>query len=637
MAIKKLLQNVAIALITIYCVIATATIAPAQSPDGPLPAQELPAQELPTQEFPTQKFPAQELSGQEGAPVLVGQDIVFLIQENFGDLGPEQRAQGVNQRLDAIAIDPTIPVESIQVGDQDNITVIFSGNSVITYITQADAAVNGSEPQELAQRYVAVLRQAITTYRQGESLTSRLPSTEAGQGIRAFFRQIGALSSPDKQFDLGRSLLYTVIVSVIFLLLFFSINRIGPRLYQDLHVARQFQRLPGLWVRGVEVMTADQVAQFLISIFQFLQFGLTLVLVGLYLLIIFGLFPWTQQLEEAGIEYLIAGLETAWQSFVAYLPNLFIILTVIGVSYYVIYIVHSLFKRLGEGSIVIPGFYPEWAQPSYRILEVIIVAMTAVIVMPYLPGFGSPAFQGVSLFLGVLVSLGSTTAVANAVSGIILIYTRAFQIGDRIKIGDTLGNVEEKSLLVTRLRTWDNLIVTLPNANLLLNNIINYSASLRERNIPTILYVNITLGYDVPWQEVYTTLIRATQNAPGVLREPPPFVQQVGLGDFSVSYDLCVYTDQANRMEAIYSALRQNMQDCCNEADIEILSPTYSAIRDGNQSTIPASYLPDDYKTPGFQLNPLGNLLKLDLSMGPTDNGKRQKAEPVSREGDRQP
>lgn len=217
----------------------------------------------------------------------------------------------------------------------------------------------------------------------------------------------------------------------------------------------------------------------------------------------------------------------------------------------------------------------------------------------------SPAFQGVSVFLGVLFSLGSTSAIANTVGGVILIYTRAFQIGDRIMVGEVIGDVEEKSLLVTRLRTPKNILVTIPNSTLLGVNIINYSASYRDTKIPLILNTTITLGYDIPWRKVHSALIDAALKTDHILREPSPFVLQTSLNDFYVSYEINAYTNATKQLEPIYSQLHQNILDRCNEVGIEILSPHYSALRDGNQNTIPSDYLPQDYNAPGFRLESL--------------------------------
>lgn len=554
-----------------------------------------------------------------GAPVVLNDDIVYVIQTRFGEISPEQRARSVSRKLQKLAEDPAVPIDSIQVGDQDQTPVIFSGNQVLAYVTPADAEAAGTAASQLAEQQADKIRDAIATLREAPSLSTAPVLGRAGV-IQSFFKRLSDLTSPDENFSLLRALLFTVITTVLFALAYITLNTLFPRLHHNLQTARQMQRAPGIRLRNIDLLTGDQIIEFLIELLQLVRWVLTLLLLGVYILVVFGFFPWTRQFEAGIISYALDSIETIWNAFIDYIPKLFTIALIAGIAYYTIRIIRPFFSRLASGEMSIPGFYAEWAQPTYRIIEVLLLAMTAIIILPYLPGFGSPAFQGISIFLGVLVSLGSTAAVANAVSGIILIYTRAFQVGDRIKIGNTIGNVEEKSLLVTRLRTWDNLIVTLPNANLLSNNIVNYSALLRESSTPPVIHVNITLGYDVPWRQVYELLSAAALATPGILPEPSPFVRQVGLGDFSVSYNLCAYTDRPTQMEGLRSTLRQNMQDKCNEAGIEILSPTYSAVRDGHQSTLPEEYLPDDYQAAGFQVNPLGNLIKLDLSMG---NGKK--------------
>ncbi|NJR31574.1 MAG: mechanosensitive ion channel [Chamaesiphon sp. CSU_1_12] len=238
-----------------------------------------------------------------------------------------------------------------------------------------------------------------------------------------------------------------------------------------------------------------------------------------------------------------------------------------------------------------------------------IIAFAAIVAFPYLPGAKSPAFQGVSVFLGLLLSLGSSAAVANVVAGVILIYTRAFEVGDRVKVGEAVGDIVEKTLLVTRIRTIKNVVITIPNAAVLNAQIINYSAAAQDPNTPPlILHTTITLGYDVPWRTVHQALIGAANATSSILPEPTPFVLQTSLDDFYVSYEINAYTNTPKIMARIYSELHQNIQDKCNEVGIEILSPHYRAVRDGNQNTIPESYLPADYIVPGFRIDRVRNL-----------------------------
>jgi small-conductance mechanosensitive channel len=177
---------------------------------------------------------------------------------------------------------------------------------------------------------------------------------------------------------------------------------------------------------------------------------------------------------------------------------------------------------------------------------------------------------------------------------------RPFKIGDRIKIDNVTGDVVEKTLLVTRIRTIKNELITIPNSSVLSGNTINYSVEAMDKGL--IVYTTITIGYDVPWPKMHKVLIEAASRTDMIMEDPKPFVLQTSLEDFYVAYQINAYTREASKQALIYSSLHQNIQDVCNENDVEILSPHYRAARDGNMSTIPADYLPKDYKAPPFNV-----------------------------------
>lgn len=258
------------------------------------------------------------------------------------------------------------------------------------------------------------------------------------------------------------------------------------------------------------------------------------------------------------------------------------------------------------GGITFPGFYHEWADPTYRIVRFLVIAFAAIAIFPYIPGSTSAAFQGVSVFLGVLLSLGSAGAVSNTVAGVIITYMRPFQIGDRVKIADTFGDVMEKTLLVTRVRTIKNVLITIPNSMVLGSHLVNYSSSAKDPGL--ILPTSVTIGYDAPWKTVHELLISAARATTHILGKPEPFVLQTSLDDFYVTYELNAYTRQPNLMASIYAELHQNIQNKFNEAGVEIMSPHYAQIRDGNKITIPDQYLPKTYQVPAIRLEGLDAL-----------------------------
>ncbi len=232
------------------------------------------------------------------------------------------------------------------------------------------------------------------------------------------------------------------------------------------------------------------------------------------------------------------------------------------------------------------GFHQDFARPTFNIVRFILYAFMLVVMFPYLPGSDSPAFQGVSVFLGVLLSLGSSSAINNIIAGLVITYMRPFKPGDRIKIGDITGDVIEKTMLVIKLKTIKNEEITVPNSTVLSSNTINYSSMAKSQGL--VLHTTVTIGYDVPWRKMHEALLKAALRTRAVLPAPAPFVWQTRLDDNYVSYQLNVYTHEAEKQNDIYSELHQNIQDCCREAGIEIMSPHYQANRDGSNSTIPS-------------------------------------------------
>jgi small-conductance mechanosensitive channel len=256
--------------------------------------------------------------------------------------------------------------------------------------------------------------------------------------------------------------------------------------------------------------------------------------------------------------------------------------------------------EIERGKIRIRGFYPEWSQPTYKIVRFLLFAFTAVVIYPYLPGENSPAFKGVGIFIGVLFSLGSTSAVANVVAGVILTYTRGFRVGDWVKIGDNMGEVTGQTMLATHLKTIKNEEIIIPNSVILGSHITNYSLLAQKDGL--ILYTSVTIGYDQPWRKIQQLLIEAALKTKNIVPTPAPFVLHNALDDSYVQYEINAYTDKPLLMVFTYSDLRANIQDVFFAAGVEIMSPTFHAVRDGNRTAMPEEFLPPDYRPRGFRV-----------------------------------
>jgi small-conductance mechanosensitive channel len=301
---------------------------------------------------------------------------------------------------------------------------------------------------------------------------------------------------------------------------------------------------------------------------------------------------------------LFSGLATFGKAVIGYIPNLILLALICLITSSLMKLNAYVFGEIRNERLTIRGFYPDWAQPTAKLVRTLILAAGVIVAFPYLPGSDSPAFKGISVFLGVLLSLGSTSAVAHAVAGTILTYMRAFQVGDFVRIGSDVGEVVEKTLLVTRIKTQKSELVTIPNGTVLGGVVVNYSAEARRRGV--IFHTVVTIGYSAPWRQVHELLLSAALATDGILHDPAPFVLQTGLNDFYVSYELNAYTATPGNMQNVYSLLHQNIQDRFNGAGVEINSPHYACLRDGNETTIPERYRPTGYKQAPFQVQQVG-------------------------------
>lgn len=390
------------------------------------------------------------------------------------------------------------------------------------------------------------------------------------------------------------------------LMTIFTVNLVGAvsrtfRWIRESLPAWQQRLLPDLQFQHIVLLSSQQSVAFLQSLVRFLQVFSNLVLAYLYFAAVFGLFQSTRHWAGLLLNYVAEPLFGAAVAFVAYLPNLFFIIVAVFVTRFIVRITGLLFREAERGRIQIGGFYPEWAQPTHRLVSFLLIVFTAVIVFPYLPGADSDAFQGISLFLGFMISLGSSALIANVVAGVVVTYMRPFQVGDRVKIADTVGDVVEKTLLVTRVRTTKNVDITIPNGMVLASHIINYSSSARDPGL--LLHTTVTIGYDVPHEKVRDLLIAAARAVPDVRDEPAPFVLQTSLDDYYVSYELNACTEHAGRMAGIYSDMHARILENFHAAGVEIMSPHFYALRDGSAANIPAQHLPKDYSPPPFQVN----------------------------------
>lgn len=268
-----------------------------------------------------------------------------------------------------------------------------------------------------------------------------------------------------------------------------------------------------------------------------------------------------------------------------FLPNIFFIAITIFLARSLIRFLKFVFLKISNEDIIIAGFYPEWANTTFQLLRFTIYMFSLVIIYPYLPGAGTKALQGMSLFLGILISLGSSSAIANIIAGVMISYMRAFKEGDYVKIGESTGKVLEKGIIVTKIMTFKNEEITIPNTQILSSQVTNYSTQAKKDEL--ILYTTLTIGYDTPWTLVQKMMLEAANRCSLINQDKKPFVLQTSLNDYHISYQLNAYTGHVDKMPAVYSELHQNLQQVFSEYQVEIMSPGFTVLRNTPKKTIP--------------------------------------------------
>lgn len=349
-------------------------------------------------------------------------------------------------------------------------------------------------------------------------------------------------------------------------------------------------------IQHLEVISSDQIRRGLHALIDAAKTVITLLLWSVFITRILNLFPDAQPFAHDIRLMIVTPLQAALQATEDYLPNLVHIVIILLITRYTLKVVHLIFHAIGAGIIVLPDFYPEWAEPTYKIIRLLVFVFITFVIVPMLPGANSRFFDEISFFIGLLVSLGSTSAIKNMTAGMVLTYTRSFQIGDRVCIGDITGDVMEKSLFVTRIKTIKNEQIAMPNGTVLDTNIVNYSSLAQSRGL--ILHTSITIGYDVDWRQVQNMLIEAARSTPHIQHEPKPFVLQTSLDDYYVSYQINAYTERPELTAGTLSALHQHILDVFHTAGVEIMSPSYSALRNGNDLAIPPQQPHQRLQTP---------------------------------------
>jgi small-conductance mechanosensitive channel len=455
----------------------------------------------------------------------------------------EQRAQLIARHIESVARDRGFDAQDLKVNETPFSTRIMAGNLVIANLFDGDAQLEHVRRQTLATAYLLRIQEAIEDYRR------------------------------DRQTDILIHHIALASAAAVGLLLFLFLGQRIVRVVLRALERRYKHRIREVGIQSLKLLPAERMWISLVGILKFAAVAAGAAITYVVLDYILSLFPWTREISQNLSGFVLSPLRTMGARFVNSIPNLLFLLILGIVIYYLLRFIRLFFSSIESGAVTMGAFDPEWAKPTYRLVRTFVIAFALVVAFPYIPGSSTQAFKGISLFIGLVFSLGSTSLIGNLISGYSLTYRRAFKAGDRVKIGDHVGDVLESRLQVTYLRTIKNEIIAVPNSSIVNAAVVNYSSLAATKGL--ILHTNVGIGYETPWRQVEAILLEAAARTPGLLREPKPFVLEKELRTFDVDYELNVYCDRPNSTASLYAALHRNILDLCNEYGVQIMTPAY--------------------------------------------------------------
>jgi len=478
------------------------------------------------------------------APVTLDGATIFRVR-GISSYPAERRAGEIAGRIKELASDRAFPVESVTVKDTTVATFLLGGGRRLFAVFDADAAVEGLTRQVLAEAYRTRVIEAMTRFRRDREATALWE-------------------------DFGRTAAAT-----LGFVLFVALGRRVLRRVRALVEGRYRTRVHDVRFHTIDIMRGEQLWNAVQNAVRGIATIITLAAGYVYVDYVLLLFPWTRALGNGLATLLLQPLATLGTGFVRFIPSLLFLIVLAFVVRFFMRLNRIFFRRITDGGITFQGFDPEWAQPTERIARFAIIAFALVVAYPHIPGSDSDAFKGIGLVIGLMFSLGSPSVIGNLVAGLSLAFRRAFRVGDRVRIGEHIGEVAQVRLLTTYLRSPKNEQIVIPNSIILNSEVVNFSTLAGDAGL--ILHTNVGIGYETPWRQVEAILIEAARRTPGLRTDPEPFVLQRKLGDFAVDYELNAYTDDPGRMLRLYSALHRNILDAFNEYGIQIMTPAYES------------------------------------------------------------
>ncbi len=455
----------------------------------------------------------------------------------------EERADLISRQIGKAASDRSIPADSVKILTEGDYLNIYAGKMFIMSVTKFDAKAEGTNQIVFSRIIQKQVRAAINSYRHERSRPVIL-----------------------------KKILYASAATVLMVLSLILILWLIRRLNRVVET-RIKSKVEAMENKSYKIIRSSSLWKVVSITFRMIKIAVIVLIVAAFLQYILGLFPVTMGFASYTLGLFLNPLISIGKAFVNFLPSLAFLIIIYLVARYLLKLIKLFFTSIHQGGIRLSKFEDEWAMPTYKILRLVVIVFALVVAYPYIPGSETSAFKGISVFLGVLLSLGSSSFISNIIAGYSMTYRAAFKAGDLIEVDDQIGFVEEQKLLVTRLRSPKNKEISIPNSELLNSNIINYSK--RAKDLGLILHTTLGIGYETPWRLVDAMLKEAAGRTEGLLKQPPPFVRKASLDSFCVKYELNAYCNDVVQIFFYYSQLHQNILDVFNENNVQIMVPAY--------------------------------------------------------------
>ena len=482
-----------------------------------------------------------------GVPLVIEEDTLLYIYASLGGEDAAHRVESVARKVTQIGKSLKLTTDSMHIFESEYTADVMCGEVVLIRVSDLDGLWNGMSRHELAEQQMRIL-------------SVEIEKLHADYGLKA------------KLTGLGWAVFLIVVQLLLFLLTARFIRYLRRLVIDGLNVKP-------LVIKGYELMNIHQEKRILLLLTRVLQIFLVVVQLFISLPLLFSIFPETEKFTWNMINYVWSPLRDMVISFVRYFPNIVKIIVIIYVVRWVLKGLHHLSDEISVGHLKIDRFYQDWAEPTYHIIRIFIIAFTVVVIWPLLPGSESGVFKGVSIFVAALFSLGSTTTIGNLISGIIITYMRPFLVGDYVRIGDQEGEVIEKNAFITRLKDIKGNVVTVPNNSILSQQTINFTAAVRDGK-GSVVHSVFTFTYHVPRETVEAYLLEGAARTKLIEKNPKPFVLYTALEDFYTRYEINGYTKATDKLFMVYSELHKNIVDVFHEHNLDPTSSHFIKVQE---------------------------------------------------------